>query len=331
MDDLKLKSYIEQMTINVVKYLQNKNGICQVKNDIKFPSEKPAVLMWEQKNSLLLPEDLKSFYLTSNGFHLTWSVQIDGKESTVPVGRMHINTVATLTKLDNGTREGTHVVPSLWDLDLSDEPTNGRRPPSFCDSKIYELDACDGIGKVCLVFNEVGQGGPDSESDSDASDSDFDITHDFVTSIWFLDRSLHWHFLCNSFLSYYRLMLMHLGLPQWQFAFTDIGLPQQSKQWFNMYAPIRLEVDEEGTVEHTSQQEQMVQVSSSPLDLNKVFKGKSDRKKIQGNQNQIANASNNATAANTKRKPPVSSARSATSLGKPGGAPNSQMAVKTSR
>ena len=53
-------------------------------------------------------------------------------ESTVPVGRMHINTVATLTKLDNGTREGTHVVPSLWDLDLSDEPTNGKVAMLMC-------------------------------------------------------------------------------------------------------------------------------------------------------------------------------------------------------
>lgn len=311
MADFKIKSYIEQLTINVVKYLDNKNGVSQVKNETKCPAEKPAVLMWEQKNSLLLPDDLKSFYLTSNGFHLTWSVQIEGRDSTVPVGRMHINPVASLSRLENGTREGTHVQPSLWDLDLSEELNNGRKLPSFCDSRIFELDACEGIGKVCLVFNEVG--------------------NDFVMSIWFLDRSLHWHFLCDTFLAYYRLMLMHLGLPQWQFAFTDIGLPQQSKQWFNMYAPIRLEVDEEGSFEHTGQHEQIIKLSTSPLDLNKVFKGKSDRKKIQSGQNQTTTSSSAATATNAKRKPPVSSARSATSLGKSGGPPNSQMAVKTSR
>ena len=32
---------------------------------------------------------------------------------------------------------------------------------------------------------------------------------------------------------------MHLGLPQWQYAFTDIGLSPMSKQWFNLYAPVR--------------------------------------------------------------------------------------------
>ena len=48
-------------------------------------------------------------------------------------------------------------------------------------------------------------------------------------NIWFLDRSLEWHFLCDSFLHYFRIMITHLGLPNWHYAFTDIGLPPQSK------------------------------------------------------------------------------------------------------
>ena len=43
--------------------------------------------------------------------------------------------------------------------------------------------------------------------------------------IWFLDRSLQWHFLATSFTNYYRLLIAHLGLPQWQMLFTDDGLP----------------------------------------------------------------------------------------------------------
>lgn len=49
------------------------------------------------------------------------------------------------------------------------------------------------------------------------------------TEIWFLDRSLRWHFLVPTFTSYYRLMLLYLGLPQWQYIFTDIGLSMQVK------------------------------------------------------------------------------------------------------
>ena len=43
--------------------------------------------------------------------------------------------------------------------------------------------------------------------------------------VWFLDRSLQWHFLANSFTNYYRLVISHLGLPQWQLLFTQDGLP----------------------------------------------------------------------------------------------------------
>lgn len=47
--------------------------------------------------------------------------------------------------------------------------------------------------------------------------------------MWFLDRSLCWHFLTESFTSYYRLMITHLGLPEWQYAFTPYGPSPQAK------------------------------------------------------------------------------------------------------
>ena len=37
------------------------------------------VVSWEQRNSCMLPEDLKRFYLTSDGLLLKWSVKLDGK------------------------------------------------------------------------------------------------------------------------------------------------------------------------------------------------------------------------------------------------------------
>lgn len=49
------------------------------------------------------------------------------------------------------------------------------------------------------------------------------------TEIWFLDRALYWHFLTDTFTAYYRLLLTHLGLPQWQYAFTNYGISPQAK------------------------------------------------------------------------------------------------------
>lgn len=47
--------------------------------------------------------------------------------------------------------------------------------------------------------------------------------------VWFLDRSLFWHYLTLSFTAYYRLMITHLGLPEWQCNFTPYGPSPQAK------------------------------------------------------------------------------------------------------
>lgn len=47
--------------------------------------------------------------------------------------------------------------------------------------------------------------------------------------VWFLDRSLFWHYLTPSFTAYYRLMITHLGLPEWQYNFTPYGPSPQAK------------------------------------------------------------------------------------------------------
>jgi len=50
-----------------------------------------------------------------------------------------------------------------------------------------------------------------------------------VAEIWLLDRALRWHFLSGDFKQYYCQMMIHVGLPQWQLAFTDLGLLPQAK------------------------------------------------------------------------------------------------------
>ena len=83
--------------------------------------------------------------------------------------------------------------------------------PRFDETSVnFELDNCSGYGKVCLVYRNVKPGTNNSEQSSE---------------IWFLDRSLQWHFLTHSFQNYYRLLIAHLGLPQWQTLFTEDGLP----------------------------------------------------------------------------------------------------------
>lgn len=38
-------------------------------------------------------------------------------------------------------------------------------------------------------------------------------------------------------------MIVHLGIPHWQYAFTNTGLDQQALQWFRFLSPERLAID----------------------------------------------------------------------------------------
>lgn len=288
MDDIsRTQQLLELLNIGVVKCLEKKShlGVCKVELEKRAPADRHNVLMWEQRNTCFLPEDLKNFFLTSDGFQLTWSIKMDNGPQ--PLGKMRINRVSQLVRV-GGSVPTSQVNPSLVDLegdsDQEDEVSGLEKPTFDSRCKIYELDPCDGYGKVCLVYRESKAGGNEPKIE-----------------IWFLDRALRWHYLTDSFIAYYRLMLMHLGLPQWQYALTDIGLSQQTQQWFNVFAQVRLELDRETLCEASEDSKNRPQ--SSQLDVNKVFKGKTDKRKTLTSQAQQQNAGN------MKKKPLVPSAK----------------------
>ncbi|XP_071168630.1 tubulin polyglutamylase complex subunit 2-like isoform X1 [Mytilus edulis] len=301
----KTRNLLEQLNIGVIRNLEKKTGVCKIEMDQRSPADRHAVLMWEQRNGCFLPEDFKNFYLTTDGFKLTWNVKMDN--GPTPVGKLYINRVSQLTRIA-GNVASSHVNPTLLDLeadsDNEDEATGIEKPSFDSRCKIYEMDPCDGYGRVCLVFRENKTGYIDSQELFDGKHTSELIRfggNDPKTEVWFLDRSLRWHFLAESFMAYFRLMLMHLGLPQWQYGITDIGLSQQAQQWFNIYAPTRLELDRELLMGNGSEGQNKMPVLN--LDVNKVFnKGKTDKKKppAQTSQNQ---------ASFNKKKPIVSSAK----------------------
>jgi hypothetical protein len=65
----------------------------------------------------------------------------------------------------------------------------------FSDIFAFEIDSkCKG-GRLALVYME---GGKDPQS---------------KPQIWFQDLSCSWFFIANSFTDYFRLMIVHLGIP----------------------------------------------------------------------------------------------------------------------
>ncbi|KAM4706722.1 tubulin polyglutamylase complex subunit 2 [Discoglossus pictus] len=253
MDDksnVSMASYTEKMTLGISKILESSPGITEVKFEEKPPAERHVIISWEQKHSCTLPEDLKNFYLMTDGFQMTWNVKLD--DNPVQLGSMVINGISSLVRLGGASTFALPNAPTLADLDsdTDEEGVDGHPEKPHFDSRnvIFELDPCNGNGKVCLIYKTSKKGvtmmGPE---------------------IWFLDRALYWHFLAHNFTSYYRLMICHLGLPQWQYAFTSYGLSPQAKQWFNMYKPI--------TFNNTLLSEDADSFVNK-LDPNKLFKSK---------------------------------------------------------
>ena len=87
---------------------------------------------------------------------------------------------------------------------------------------MFELDAMEGSGRVCLVFP------PKPDPPQNTSHIQLDLTPT-MPQVWFLDRAYEWHYLAPNFTTYFRMMLYHLGLPQWQLLFTPMGPTPWSK------------------------------------------------------------------------------------------------------
>ncbi|CAB3980617.1 Hypothetical predicted protein, partial [Paramuricea clavata] len=238
------------------------------------------------KNMCALPNDLKDFYMTTDGISIQWSIEFDG--GTLPIGNMEINSISSVTPI-NQSIVVSDDKPTLLDIDdLSDEEDlRGNVKPHFDEkNKCFELDSCLGFAKVCLVYKDIASVGVTDSS----------------PEIWLLDRSLRWAYLASSFQNYFRMLIVHLGLPLWQYRFTQVGLSPETKQWFNLYAPSRVdecvEEHENNTSEentNTKQEEHLNQ-----LDTNRVFKGKSDTMKTQTKQGKKKQASNARTNTSTR-------------------------------
>jgi tubulin polyglutamylase complex subunit 2 len=113
----------------------------------------------------------------------------------------------------NRARSGS---PSSTSSTVATSPT--LKPQFGLRWKMFELDSCFGNGRVCLVFPPK----PDPPPIDDSGMIQIDVVPP-TPQVWYLDRAFDWHFLAPNFHTYFRMMLVHLGLPQWQALFTPFG------------------------------------------------------------------------------------------------------------
>lgn len=75
--------FYENLTLGVVRVLESSPCVKNVQIDRRNPCEKAALAAWEQRHGCILPEDLRNFYSSIDGFLLTWSFEVAGNLSKV--------------------------------------------------------------------------------------------------------------------------------------------------------------------------------------------------------------------------------------------------------
>ena len=246
----KREEFRERLTLGIVPALSRVPNIQDVVLAEHQPSDNIAITSWEQRYSTLLPHELKDFYLATDGFKLTWNYKLSNE--LISLGSMTINRIGDLKRVAGIRHRFDTEQPTITDLEIINSrekcatirapvganPIGGAtaasnttpesaninntniviKPQFNSRWKMFELDAMEGCGRVCLVFPPK----PDPPPVNSSGSIQLDLTPS-MPQVWLLDRAYDWHYLATNFTSYFRMMLYHLGLPQWQLLFTPMG------------------------------------------------------------------------------------------------------------
>lgn len=67
--------FYNNLTLNLIQFLNNIPRITSVTLHKQQPCERTAVSTFEQRHNVFLPDDMKRFYLSTDGFTLHWCYQ----------------------------------------------------------------------------------------------------------------------------------------------------------------------------------------------------------------------------------------------------------------
>lgn len=242
-----------------------------------MPVSSIALAQWERLHSpYKLPQSLKSFLSITNGVSLRWDAKWGGPDTetdkTIPIGALLFNSLQDIVPLPlqlDPDGDAAAAICAAFDEVATSDPSLGIKPGTAALQQArwaaFDLDTSCACGRVALFY----------------------VLGDAQPQVWFQDLACHWHFLAASFADYFRLAVMHLGLPNWPYIFTPAGLDTASEQWFRYIASDRLIIDMENRREQgralgggASRDEERVAGGAArrPLDLESVEKQSSSKK-----------------------------------------------------
>ncbi|XP_053954462.1 tubulin polyglutamylase complex subunit 2 [Anastrepha ludens] len=266
--------FYDHLTLGLMRTLAKIPRVCDVSCVPRNPCEKAQVVNWEQRHTVYLPEDMKKFYLSTDGFLIQWSYQY-APDDLRRVGYIHIPNLQQISLLRENVESSTN----------SDSTASSSRvitPAVSCTTS--EAGAEDGVAtaigesafasKNGSVTNSSAAttGGASTNAVPLAPGKDrwgntlpiittktkiFELNSvNNVAKVCMLYESSNfnnpkfylyelnakkWIFLSDTFSEYLRMAIAHLGLPYWELCFSNIGLPSWTEQLFMLLAPHLLE------------------------------------------------------------------------------------------
>ncbi|XP_037032745.1 tubulin polyglutamylase complex subunit 2 [Bradysia coprophila] len=215
-------AFYENLTLNLKKVLNNIPRITNVTLEKRQPCERATVATWEQRHNVYLPDDMKRFYLSTDGFLLHWSYQYS-PEDTRRVGFLSIPHLLQINLLRENVEPTVTSSPPAPYLKHGQD-VSASQPNLNLRSKIFELSNICDTAKICIIYETPETANP---------------------KIFLLETLSHkWHFLADSFTEYQRMSIAHLGLPYWELCFSTCGLPSWAEQLYLLLAPHLLEKNE---------------------------------------------------------------------------------------
>ncbi|KAF3426492.1 hypothetical protein E2986_00443 [Frieseomelitta varia] len=224
-------SFYENLTLGVVKILESFLYVKNVRVERRNGCETTAITSWEQRHCCTLPEDVKNFYASIDGFLLQWNLEIAGEE--FPVGCMEIGTLSSLKRYSNKDHQtdsskqeldnDTHKLNEITASSITDfeNPNSINLQGNDHGCKMFEIASCfpeSGMAKVYLLYRMK------QEEES--------------PTIWLhREDTNRWYHLANNFTVYFRMMLVHLGLPLWQCCVSGLSLPPWVEQVYFLVGP----------------------------------------------------------------------------------------------
>ena len=211
-----------ELAFHVLSYIEVMPGVTELDFEERHGVSSADIGAWDAANMpYRLPAELAAFLCMFDGLRFSWRVTMPQRGSVL-VGSMRLN------RLRDVARTPIDCPNSVF---LSGERERGGS--SGATFAAFVLEHHPRVGKVALVYRNEHETSDDAERAAPGSGP----------QVWLQDLGCRWHFLAENFSAYFRLMVVHLGIQGWQYAYTDVGLDEVTQQWMRLYCPQRLAMD----------------------------------------------------------------------------------------